>query len=71
VHEPARVQQDIFTRIHAQRRQKEMAEAAKDRQHLVDVIEIYHHNVEEFREDDIFEDYDQDFGVELGSDGYP
>lgn len=71
VHEPARVQQDIFNRIYAQRRQKEQAEAAKDRQHLVDVIEIYHRNVEESREEDIFNDYEQDFGVELGSDGYP
>jgi hypothetical protein len=71
VHEPARVQQDIFNRLYAQRRQKEQAEAAKDRRHLVDVIEIYHQNAGEYDQDDLFGDYDQDFGVELGSDGYP
>jgi hypothetical protein len=71
VHDPARVQQDIFDRIHALRQQKEQEEAAKDRHRLVDVIEIYHNNAEQFRQDDLFDDYDQDFGVELGSDGYP
>lgn len=51
VHEPARVQQDIFTRIHALRRQKEAVEAAQQREHLVDVIEIYHRDAEEFRQE--------------------
>jgi hypothetical protein len=71
MHDPARVQQDIFDRIYTLRRQRETEEAAKDRRHLVDVIEIYHTNAEEFRQDDLYGDYDQDFGVELGSDGYP
>jgi uncharacterized membrane protein YdbT with pleckstrin-like domain len=71
VHDPARVQQDIFDRMYALRHQKEQDEAAKERHRLVDVIEIYHNNAEQFRQDDLLDDYDQDFGVELGSDGYP
>jgi hypothetical protein len=71
VHDPARVQQDIFNRIYALRRQKEKAEAGQQRKRFVDVIEVYHDNVDELDEDDYFDDYDDDFGVELGPDGYP
>ena len=71
VHDPARVQQDIFNRIYALRRQKEKAEAGQQRKRFVDVIEVYHDNVDELEEDDYFDDYDDDFGVELGPDGYP
>jgi hypothetical protein len=74
VHDPARVQQDIFNRMYSLRRQKEKVEAAQQRQRFVDVIEVYHQNVEDQDEDDYFDDYDDyedDFGVELGSDGYP
>ena len=71
VHDPARVQQDIFNRIYALRRQKEKAEASQQRKSFVDVIEVYHDNVDELDEDDYFDDYDDDFGVELGPDGYP
>ena len=71
VHDPARVQQDIFNRIYALRRQKEKAEAGQQRKRFVDVIEVYHDNVDDLDEDDYFDDYDDDFGVELGPDGYP
>jgi hypothetical protein len=37
----------------------------------VDVIEVYHENADEVDEDDYFDDYDDDFEVELGPDGYP
>jgi hypothetical protein len=70
VHEPARVQQDIFNQIYALRREKEQIDAAKQRQRLVDVIEVYHENIEDVDEDDYFDEYDDDFGVELGPDGY-
>jgi hypothetical protein len=70
VHDPARVQQDIFNRIYALRRQKEKSEAAQQRQRFVDVIDVYHHNIEEKEENEYFDEFDDDFGVELGSDGY-
>jgi hypothetical protein len=70
VHEPARVQQDIFNRIYALRREKEKTDAAKQRQRFVDVLEAYHLNVEEQKEDDYYDDFDDDFEVELGPDGY-
>ncbi|MBE9475226.1 MAG: cyclic nucleotide-binding domain-containing protein [Chloroflexi bacterium] len=70
VHEPARVQQDIFNRMYALRREKEQIDAVKQRQRFVDVIEVYHQNTEDLDEDDYFDEYDDDFGVELGSDGY-
>jgi len=70
VHEPARVQQDIFNQIYALRREKEQIDAAKQRQRLVDVIEVYHENIEDVDEEDYFDEYDDDFGVELGPDGY-
>jgi hypothetical protein len=74
VHDPARVQQDIFNRMFSLKRQKDRLEAAQQRQRFVDVIEVYHQNVEDQEEEDYydeFDDYDDDFGVELGSDGYP
>lgn len=62
VHEPARVQQDIFTRIHAQRRQKELAEAARDRRRMVDVLGLYHQAAEEIHDEEYLEDdYDDEF----------
>ena len=70
VHEPARIQQDIFNRIYSLRRQKENLDALKQRQRFVDVIEVYHENAEELDEDEYFDDYDDDFEVELGPDGY-
>jgi hypothetical protein len=70
VHDPARIQQDIFNRIYTLRRQKEKAEASQQRKRFVDVIEVYHENVDELDEDDYFDEYEDDFGVELGPDGY-
>lgn len=71
VHDPARVQQDIFTRLNALRREQERIDATKQRQRFVDVIEIYHRSAEEHEEDDYYDDFDDDFEVELGPDGYP
>ena len=72
VHDPARVQQDIFNRIYALQRHKEEVVAAQRRQRFVDVIGVYHESFEELEDDDYFVDeYDEDFGVELGSDDYP
>jgi hypothetical protein len=70
VHEPARIQQDIFNRIYALRREKEQIDASKQRKRFVDVLEVYHQNTEELDDDDYFDEYDDDFGVELGPDGY-
>jgi len=70
VHEPARVQQDIFNRIYALQREKEQTEATKQRQRVVDVLEVYHQNTDDLDEEDYFDEYDDDFGVELGPDGY-
>lgn len=70
VHEPARVQQDIFNRIYALRREKEQIEATKQRKRVVDVLEVYHQEAEDMDEDDYFDEYEDDFGVELGPDGY-
>jgi hypothetical protein len=56
VHEPARVQQDIFTRIHTLKRQKEIAAAARERKNLVGVLGIYHEAAEEIHEEDYLED---------------
>ncbi len=71
VHDPAQVQQDIFKRLNALRREKEKADATKQRQRFVDVIEVYHRSAEEQEEDDYYDDFDDDFEVELGPDGYP
>ena len=71
VHEPGRIQQDIFNRIFALRRQKEKVDALKRRQRFVDVIEVYHQNTDEQDDADYYDDYDDDFEVELGPDGYP
>lgn len=66
VHEPARVQQDIFTRIHALRRQKELAEAARDRKNLIGVLGLYHEAAEEIREEEYYEDeYDEEYNEEM------
>lgn len=77
VHDPARVQQDIFNRMYSLRRKKERIEAEKQRRKLVDVIEVYHENVEDLEEDEYYyggydenDDYEDDYGVELGPDGY-
>jgi hypothetical protein len=47
VHDPARVQQDIFSRLYSLRQQNELVEADQQRQRLVDAIEIYHNQTTE------------------------
>jgi hypothetical protein len=32
---------------------------------------VYHQNTEEIEDEDYFDEYDDDFEVELGPDGYP
>lgn len=65
IHDPARVQQDIFSRINALRQVKEEAESTRQRQRFVDVLDIYYHNIEELRGEEENEDfYEDDFGVE-------
>ena len=71
VHNPAQVQQDIFKRLNALRREQDRVDATKQRQRFVDVLEIYHRSAEEQEEDDYYDDFDDDFEVELGPDGYP
>ncbi len=63
VHDPARVQQDIFNRIVALRQAKEESEAARQRQRFVDVLDVYYHNVEVPRIEEDFEEFhEDDFG---------
>jgi hypothetical protein len=71
VHDPAHVQQDIFNRINALRRAQEKTDSTKQRKQFVDVIEAYHQSAVDLEEDDYYDDYDDDFEVELGPDGYP
>jgi uncharacterized membrane protein YdbT with pleckstrin-like domain len=46
VHEPARIQQDIFSRMYTLRQQKEKAEVARERDRILTLMAAYHHNVE-------------------------
>jgi hypothetical protein len=50
VFDPARVQQDIFNRMHALRRRKQEAEAARERERIAEAITMYHRNVEDIRQ---------------------
>ena len=45
-----------ITRIQAQKRQKEIAEAARNRKNLVGALGLYHEAAEEIREEDFYED---------------
>lgn len=45
VYEPARVQQDIFNRMHLLRTQQQKAEAARERDRVLSILTIYHENV--------------------------
>jgi hypothetical protein len=60
LHDPARVQQDIFDRMYALRRKKEQDEANRQRDRMVDVIEIYHRNRVEQDLEESLEDHDDD-----------
>jgi uncharacterized membrane protein YdbT with pleckstrin-like domain len=46
VHHPARVQQDIFNRMHQLRTQQQKAEAARERDQVISILTIYHENVQ-------------------------
>ena len=50
VFDPARVQQDIFNRMHALRRRKQEAEAARERERIAEAITMYHRNVEDIQQ---------------------
>jgi hypothetical protein len=50
VYDPASVQQEIFDRMYSLRRQKELAEIARERDRVVSMIETYHRNQEHLRE---------------------
>jgi hypothetical protein len=45
VFQPARVQQDVFNRMHALRIQKQKEEVARERNRILRLIEIYHEEV--------------------------
>lgn len=46
VYEPARVQQDIFNRMHLLRLQQQKAEATRERERVLSILTIYHDNVQ-------------------------
>jgi hypothetical protein len=43
VHEPARIQQDIFSRMHELRVQQRKAEVGRERDRILALLELYHH----------------------------
>lgn len=45
VYEPARIQQDIFNRMHLLRTQQQKAEATRERERVLSILTIYHDNV--------------------------
>jgi len=45
VHEPARIQRDIFNRMHLMRLQKQETEAASERERIIDLLSVYHQNL--------------------------
>jgi uncharacterized membrane protein YdbT with pleckstrin-like domain len=45
VYQPARIQQDVFNHMHALRVQKQREEAARERERILKLIEIYHEEV--------------------------
>ena len=47
VHEPARVQQDVFNHMFALRRNKEEAEAAVERERIAEALTMYHRNTQD------------------------
>ena len=64
VHNPARAQQDIFNRMDALRRQKELAQAARERERIVEVVTIYHRNAEEARQEEEYFDMDEEYWID-------
>jgi hypothetical protein len=60
VHDPARVQQDIFDRMYALRRKNEQDEANRQRDRMVDAIASYHRNQAETKLEEELDDYEID-----------
>jgi hypothetical protein len=60
IHNPARAQQDIFNRMHANRLAKEEAAAAKDREHLADYLAVYDRRVRGIQGNPGFSNLDQE-----------
>jgi len=52
VHEPARIQQDIFNRMHMLRTKKEKVEIGRERDRIISLLEIYHRDIENHRQED-------------------
>ncbi len=52
VHDPARVQQDIFTRMDERQNQKKQAESARERARMAEWLAAYYRNVSEFRSEE-------------------
>lgn len=46
VYQPARIQQDIFNRMHLLRLQQQKAEADRERERVISILTIYHENVQ-------------------------
>jgi uncharacterized membrane protein YdbT with pleckstrin-like domain len=46
VYEPARVQQDIFNRMHLLRTHQQKAEVIRERERVISILSIYHENVQ-------------------------
>jgi hypothetical protein len=52
VHDPAGVQQDVFNRMYALRRGRELAKIAQERDRVVQMLESYHRELEYRRENE-------------------
>jgi hypothetical protein len=60
IHNPARAQQDIFNRMFANRRTREDAAAARDREQLADYFTVYDRRLREARENPNATDLDRE-----------
>jgi hypothetical protein len=61
VHDPAGVQQDVFNRLYALRRQKEQAKISQERDRVVQMLETYHRELEYRRENEDTGNVDREF----------
>lgn len=61
VHDPASVQQDIFNRMYALRRQRELARIEQERERVVQMLETYHRELEHRRENEDLDHVDHEF----------
>lgn len=58
VYDPARVQQDIFIRMHQQRQEIEKAEARKERDRIARALGMYYRNVEDTQDIEGYPDFE-------------